>query len=441
MTQAICLNRAALEGSLLNQLSVVSKGQVIPIFFGSNQVFVLDVMSDSDSSIEPLGLANDTELVIEEPEDSAGKDNETALDSPPTPQFKQFMARSLKTCPNPFMEANCIFLQNEAEFDFLSVESEVDGETRPSTWKHKIALLELIDWKTARPIEVIVERNNMVANSSILLNTNNVNSDLLLMNVELNKANRRRMIKILNSKLKADEKRDGSRECPSISPIMVKDIITGLSMDQVSRDLLFRVKMFMHEAVIFGVNNLCLASSDPWIQIGNCAISFRPDALLETSFEEFANMTVYHLISLIRHSCFEAVDLNYMPRELITPVSLTNASPIIVDPETNNKIVKLRSIDSLDLQSVMGCLQNYLYQELGFDLLVLDLNKFIVRDPWSVKTSSLGELFDEAESDIIRRTIAGKICILLVGLDKLFREDIPKQEKKTYVYITARIQR
>lgn len=435
------MNRDQLEGSLLNQVSVVNEGQVLPIYFGVNQMFILEVKHSGnlDTHMTPLGLANDTELVIEDPE----PDQITSIDNDqkPDPEIRTYLSRHLDTCTNPFLQDNHIHLMCEDEFDHLVTYPTTSPNLEESTnWRGSIIPLELVDWQSAMSTEVIVQKSKLSKNSKILLNFRQIDSNLMALNVE---ANMDRLTKHISNGRRIRKFESQSPRSPGHMsleiPFKIKNVATGFVVDATPMDVLCKIKLYIYEAMKLGVSHWVSIKDNLTINLGQYSVQLVLDKLSRDCYEEYANLVVVSLKELRNAPILDSIDLTYVPRELVTPISLYKPSFITDEliAASGGKVIKLRCIDDRDIDALTASLRYRLLSDLGMDYICIDLHTYTRRGMLQASRVTVADLMADLSSDLAMRSPVAKIFVMFRHLDVIFKSDVNKDEKHTYAYIAA----
>jgi hypothetical protein len=107
----------------------------------------------------------------------------------------------------------------------------------------------------------------------------------------------------------------------------------------------------------------------------------------------------------------------------------------------NQTLVKMRIADEHDPIALRPQIFDWLMTNQGFDVLEVDAASFLSRDSWSPFNKSIAELLDDFAVELQMRSLAGKLAVLVKNMKSLFREDIGEEEKKTYRYVIASLQK
>lgn len=433
------MNREQLEGSLLNQVSVINEGQTLPIFFGTNQVFVLDVQKTAEETnkLKPLGLANDTELIIEEPEMEMDTSVDTGLKN--EPEIRTYVARHIDTCKNPFLEENLVLLMKEDEFDSL-VRFPATSQTLEDqiNWRSRIVPLELVDWESSVSTEIIIQSSKMGTNSKILINFREFESNVMALNIQANGtrisnhiANARRV-----RKFETKAPRSPSRMSLDV-PFRIKNVATGFLVDSLPMELLCRLKLYIHEAMTLGVMSWVSLKDNLKLTLGEYSVQLALDSLSRNCYEMYTNLVAVSLPELYDTPILDSIDLSYLPRELLTPVSQFSVPLLERDLLTNttNRVIKIKCIDDRDMDALSSALKYTLLTVHGMDYVCIDILKFIRRDSLQSRPTSISEMLDRIGTDLVMRSPTRRIFVMFKNLNALFKEDIAKEEQQTYAFM------
>lgn len=438
----------------MNQVSILSQEQIIPIYSGINQVFILTVQPlPGSAEVKPFALANDTELVIEEPENVESPQLDEKEEEQDT--IKTFLSRRLPCPRNPFITSNLVHLINDDEFDSIKQECGVISPALIGSWRNDVVCIEVIDWQNNRVVELVLEKNELARNPKLLLNTQEFERNFIALNTKANKQRLQSQKKQFEHSLKwtpagpsipqieeekktEDDKFQNQKRDP---PILIKNSITGLIMEEITQEFLSQIWLFLKEAAQFKVKTLVLAKDNPTIDFGPFKLIFKLESLHSSIFEEINLWVAINLEGLMQLPYFSVNSSNYIPRYLIARSGQFESLPISDTKWIGKKVVKLRCTDDRDLGVLIEPCKDWLMTQQAVDVMVLDVSSFLAKQQWQAKSKSIVELLEDFALELQHRSLGGSLVVVMRNLNQLFKEEVGDEEKRTYRYVIASLQK
>ena len=385
--QAISLNREVLENSLLNQVSIVSAGCLIPINVGQNQHYVLKVKNSEE--VRPLKMSTDTELVI--------LDSFPQSDLPPEPARpakKYYIMRRISSHRNSLLEANRVILVSPNTLKSLTSDPNFAlGPDEFCTCNLKDALLKTESERVLQVCPALAD--------DILYTFSDAD-----MTVQVSKIEKRRFPKTTKHYFPFTH---------SLDNVKCTHLASKLTAEAVKKGIRWFV-----------------CKTDPVVPF--CAeyeISLATDQMCRGMYELCRDNLVVDLNNFYESGWFDqdakAEDCSQSWEELVSEHLLLDAS---------TARFSLKTADSRESGLVFAILKNHELVARGRDHFLVDFERVL-----DMKDKSLRDKLQDLVVKVQMRPKDTKLTVFFMNFHLLFKEAANEQEKDTLFFVKSKTQR